>query len=185
MCTKQGFYPKPDSCFLELDWHKDAGRTHRFSSQTIYKSLTEKINNMAWWQITINRYSSATKLSRWNLDIIHLCTQNGSNSIILWPSEYKRVKWYHKMTAHIYLMPQYEIQKLIFPGRKELTSVGSPEKLQPVCYVYSREWVKSKHFKHKMARNKLRNKSLYFRGDWIWNKTVQILSLIIKIRWRV
>ena len=40
-------------------------------------------------------------------------------------------------------MQQYEIQKLIFPGRKELTSVGSPEKLQPVCYVYSREWVKS------------------------------------------
>ena len=40
-------------------------------------------------------------------------------------------------------MPQYEIQKLIFPGRKELTSFGSPEKLQPVCYVYSREWVKS------------------------------------------
>ena len=28
---------------------------------------------------------------------------------------------------------------------KNLTSeaVGSPEKLQPVCYVYSREWVKS------------------------------------------
>ena len=50
MCTKQGFYPKPDRCFLELDWHKDAGRTHRFSSQTIYKSLTEKIINMAWCQ---------------------------------------------------------------------------------------------------------------------------------------
>ena len=62
-------------------------------------------------------------------------------------------------------MPQYEIKRLIFPGRKELTSVGSPEKLKPVCYVNSREWVKSKHFKHKMARNKLRNKSLYFRGD--------------------
>ena len=65
--------------------------------------------------MTVISYLSATTLSKWSQDLIHYCNQNGAllhsewstialrmeQTKILWPSDYKRVKWCHKITEHL------------------------------------------------------------------------------------